>query len=102
MRERLVGWIILAMCLSVILAACDVWSAMRFRRTIFSTTSWKMKDGGSTGHNGFLYSFAFWRSLDGAYGPEIWFWFTPIVIDASNANVKVRFVWNNASKDVTD
>jgi hypothetical protein len=89
-------WIGLALAISVALALCDIWSASQFRRTIFSTTSWKMKDGGSTGHNGFLYSLTFWRSLDGAYGPEIWFWFTPVVIDASGARVRIRLFWANS------
>src|SRR2546430_2463353 len=92
--ERVAKWIVRVMCLSVILAMCDTWTALEYRQTFFSTTSWKMKDGGSTGHTGFLYSLVFWRSIDGAArGPEIWFWFTPFVLDAAHNHMRIRLLW---------
>jgi hypothetical protein len=73
---------------------CDTWTALEYRRTFFSTNSWKMRDGGSTGHTGFLYSLVYWRRMDGtAYGPEVWFWFTPFVLDAAHKNPRVRLLW---------
>jgi hypothetical protein len=86
-------WALWAVCASVVLAGCDIWTAQRFRRTWLSVTTWKMKDGGSTGHVGFLYTMVFWRSMDGEYGPELWFWFSPLVIDAAHGGVTVRWVW---------
>src|SRR5688572_14189204 len=82
-----------SLCASLILATCDVWTSMQFRKTWFSTNSWKLKDGGSTGHTGFLYSLVFWRDMDGNYGPEIWFWFTPVVISGAGGGVSVRWIW---------
>lgn len=89
-------WIARVFCLSVILAMCDSWTATEYRRTFFSTNSWKLKDGGSTGHNGFRYSLVYWRSMDGtAYGPEVWFWFTPLVVDAAHKNMRIRLLWQD-------
>lgn len=69
---------------------------MEYRRTFFSTDAWMMRDGGSTGHNGFLYTLVFWRRMDGAaYGPEVWFWFTPFVIDAAHKGVRIRLLWQD-------
>ena len=52
-----------------------------------------MRDGGSTGHTGFLYSIVFWRSMSGSpYGPEIWFWFTPFVLDAAHGRTRIRLI----------
>jgi len=95
-RKRILAWIVRAVCLSVILATCDMWTAMEYRCTFFSTNSWKMRDGGSTGHTGFLYSLVFWRRMDGAaYGPEVWFWFSPFVLDAAHKHMRVRLLWQD-------
>lgn len=94
-RKRVATRVLGAVLLSVILATSDMWTGLKYRRTFFSTNSWKMKDGGSTGHTGFLYSLVFWRRMDGsAYGPEVWFWFTPFVIDAAHRGVQIHWIWS--------
>jgi hypothetical protein len=72
----------------------DCWAGYFLNSTVCSIPIWAMKDGGSTGSVGFGYYLTYYRKMDGrAYGPEVWFWFTPVVISAAHQNVEVRWLW---------
>jgi hypothetical protein len=64
--------------------------------TVCSIPLWQMRDGGSTGSVGFGYFLTYYRRMDGqAYGPEVWFWFTPFVISAAHRHIEVRWIWKH-------
>lgn len=78
------------------MAFVDCWSDFYFRHGVFSVTTAAMKDGGTTMSVGPGYFITFWRRLDGAaYGPEIWFWFSPFVIDAAHHGTGVHWIWSH-------
>ena len=89
-------WIIRAICLSLLLAMIDCWSGDFLGGTLCSVPLYKLRDGGTTGSVGFGYSLTYYRQMDGrADGPKVWFWFTPIVIDAAHHGIKVRWLWKD-------
>ena len=84
------------MYISVLMAAIDSWSGYYYGHPIFSKTVSGWKDGGTTMTIGLGYGMRFWRRMDGsAYGPVIWFWFTPFIIDASHRGIQVHWLWSN-------
>ena len=94
LKQRIVVWLVRAAYISVLLAAIDSWSAHCFRHGVVSVTMGGLKDGGTRMSVGPGYFMTFWRRMDGkAYGPEIWFWFTPFVIDAAHGGIRVRWIW---------
>ena len=97
-KRRILVWMVRAMYISVILAICDVWTAGTKRDfTLFSKNTWEMSDGGTKGYIGFGYSMIYFRRLGGEpFGPVIWFWFTPVVVDATgHRGIQVRWLWSH-------
>jgi hypothetical protein len=93
LKKRFAVWITRAVYVSVIMAVLDGWSGHYFGRGVFSVTTGGLKDGGTTTSIGPGYCMVYWRSMDGsAYGPEIWFWFAPIVVDAAHGGLKLRWL----------
>jgi hypothetical protein len=87
-------WVVRIMLVSVLLAACDSWSAGTERRApVFSMTTWKMKDGGTTGSVGFGYCLTYYRRMGGVQGPEVWFWFAPHRFSWTTEHIGLRWLW---------
>ncbi len=87
-------WLFRGVFLSVIFAMCDSWWASEHLNTLFSTTTWATRDGGTRGYVGLGYCLTYYRSLSGERGPAVWFWFTPFVIDTAHRGVQVRWLWS--------
>jgi hypothetical protein len=83
------------MYISVLMASIDCYTGFHYGHGVFSVTLAGMRDGGTTMSVGPGYGMYFWRRMDGAaYGPEIWFWFTPFIIDAAHRGVQIHWVWS--------
>ncbi|MDB6022165.1 MAG: hypothetical protein JWQ04_2022 [Pedosphaera sp.] len=94
LKRKILIWVIRAVCLSIMLAMLDCWSACYMRCTVFSITQFKLKDGGTTGSVGFGYFLTYYRELGGPLeGPVIWFWFSPVVIDAAHPGIRFHWIW---------
>lgn len=97
---KILPWVFRVMYISIIFALCDSWWATTHRGTIFSRTEWKMKDGGTKGYIGFGYQLTYFRRIGGShYGPEVWFWFTPFVVDLGHKHAQLCWVWNSMADD---
>ncbi len=84
------------MYISVLMATIDSFTGYYYGHGVFSITMEGIKDGGTTISLGPGYFMTFWRRMDGtAYGPEVWFWFTPFKVDAAHRHVSVRWVWQD-------
>jgi hypothetical protein len=93
-KRKIFVWIIRAVYISVLMAMIDSWSGYSDGHGVFSMTTGGLKDGGTTMSIGPDYSIIFWRSMDGsAYGPEVWFWFTPFIVDAAHRGLRVHLLW---------
>jgi len=94
-KRKFAVWIIRVIYAVVIMAMIDSWSFFNFRHGVFCFATEKMSDGGTTISAGPGYTLTFWRRMDGtAYGPEIWFWGAPFVIDAAHRGVQVHWIWS--------
>lgn len=91
----LLPWVGRAAYVSIILAMFDTWSAAEFDRPVFSTNSWKMRDGGTTGHMGFGYELIMHRKLGGEHGPEVRFFLVPFGLCYTTEKIGVRWPWNS-------
>lgn len=87
-----------AILVSIFMAMLDCWSNVHYSHSVFRFTEAKLSDGGTTLSAGPGYTLVFWRRMDGsAYGPEIWFWFTPFRLDAAHRGIQIHWVWNASS-----
>jgi len=94
-KRRIAVWIIRIVYASVLMATVDSWSGFYYRHGIFSVTLEGMRDGGTTMSVGPGYFMTFWRPMDGrAYGPVVWFWGAPFVVDAAHRGVQVHWIWS--------
>ncbi len=97
---KILPWVFRVMYISVIFALCDCWWATTYRGTMFSRAQWKMKDGGTTGYMGFGYDLTYFRRIGGShYGPQVWFWFTPFIIDLGHKHAQICWIWKGAEDD---
>jgi hypothetical protein len=93
LKQAVCVWIVRAVYISVLMAAIDCCSGYYFRHGVFSMTWYGLKDGGTTMSVGPGYCMTFWRRMDGeAYGPEIWFWFTPFRVDMAHRNFQIHWL----------
>ena len=94
-RRKIFVWIIRGMYISVLMASIDCYSGWFYGHGVFSMTLAGMRDGGTTMSVGPGYCMTFWRRMDGdAVGPEIWFWFTPFIVDAAHRGVQIHWIWS--------
>ena len=96
LKRKIFVWIIRAVYISVLMATIDSCTGYYYGHPIFSMTMAGMSDGGTTMTIGPGYFLTFWRRMDGAaYGPEIWFWFTPFIVDAAHHGLQVHWLWSH-------
>jgi hypothetical protein len=92
--KKRIGWVLCALCISLVLGAIDCWlSGTSFRNTFFSITTSKLRDGGTTSHVGLGYSLVYYRKMNGERGPEIWYWFLPFSIYQTSERTGVRWLF---------
>jgi hypothetical protein len=95
-KRKILIWIVRIIYISVLMAAIDSWTGYRYGHPIFSMTVAGWRDGGTTMTIGPGYGIRFWRPMDGsAYGPVIWFYFTPFVIDAAHRGITIHWLWSD-------
>jgi hypothetical protein len=88
------------MYISVILAMCDICS-LSFgsqHSTLFSA-SWFRTGNSDAGYIGFGYILfehgSIYRDGGRTLGPEVWFWFTPVIISGAHGSIEVRWLWKH-------
>jgi len=97
-KRRFLSLMVRAMYVSVILAMCDICSlSFGHNNKFFSATSFRTSNDDSM-YIGFGYCILNHRDVyrDGArtYGPEVYFLFPPVGIDAAHGGVRVHWLWS--------
>jgi hypothetical protein len=97
-KRKIFVWLVRAIYISVILAMCDVCSLSRGSQPIFSGT-WFRTSNEDAGYIGFGYCLVnyvgFYRDGGRTLGPEVWFWFTPVIISGAHGSIEVRWLWKH-------
>jgi hypothetical protein len=87
-----------ALYISVIFAMCDLCSLSWNDNSVFSHAPFQTGNGDAI-YTGFGYTLVNYRDVyfdDGrTYGPEVWFWFTPVVIDIAHGGIQVHWLWDS-------
>jgi len=85
------------------MAIVDCGSGLYYRHGVFSVTTAKWRDGGTTASVGPGYCILYWRVMGGGGdGPEVWFWFTPFVIDTAHRGVQIYWIWSPSSEIIRE
>jgi hypothetical protein len=94
-KRKITIWIFRVIYAVILMATIDSWSGFFYGHGVFSITLAEMRDGGTTMSVGPGYCMTFWRRMDGkAYGPVIWFWGAPFIVDAAHRGVQVHWIWS--------
>jgi hypothetical protein len=97
-RRKILVWIVRVICISLVFGMSDVCS-LSFgsqSRPIFSM-SWFRTGNSDAGYIGFGYLLfnhgSIYRDGGRTLGPEIWYWFTPVVIDFAHDGIEIHWLW---------